>query len=30
MVLEAVFTGHFDLDNPETEPWKIIPVKEGS
>lgn len=30
VVLEVVFTGHFDLTDPETEPWKIIPIQEGS
>jgi hypothetical protein len=30
MILEVTFTAHFDPATPDTEPWKIIPIPEGS
>lgn len=29
-VLEVTFTGHFDLADLESEPWRIIAIPEGS
>ncbi|MEQ4489674.1 MAG: hypothetical protein AAC990_04845 [Dehalococcoides mccartyi] len=30
IVSEVVFSGHFDPTDPDSEPWKIIPVPAGS